>query len=376
MVWDFTEVNPLVDAAGDLTVSLRGIAKTIIGSTLPAVQGIVNQRDAVEAELPVNPIAVSTDPPYYDNIGYSDLSDFFYVWLRHSLARVYPSLLSTMLTPKVQELIASQHRHGNDRDKAKEFFELGFGKCFQRIQRGLIEDVPLTVFYAFRQSESDDDDEEHDLQTSATSSGWETMLEGLVKSGFTICGTWPIRTERGSRMRDFGSNALASSIVLVCRARAVDAPLATRKDFMTALRQELPNALKNLQQGNIAPVDLAQAAIGPGMSVFTRYAKSIESDGSPMTVRTALGIINQVLDEVLAEQEGELDADTRWALAWFDQYGAQEGPFGDAETFCKAKNTAINGLVEAGVVKAKGGKVQLTGRSQLPKGWDRLGTSG
>ncbi|MGA2703829.1 MAG: DUF1156 domain-containing protein [Isosphaeraceae bacterium] len=371
MIWDYCEVNPFAHAAGDPIISLDGISE-VIESLVPCVEGSARQLAASSTiKNDVEPL-LSTDPPYYDNIGYADLSDFFYVWLRRSLKSTYPSLFATALTPKAQELIATPYRHDGSREKAQAFFENGLGQAFIRMKEAQTADFPLTVYYAFKQSETEEDDGDDDApenpQTAST--GWETMLVGLIRSGFSITGTWPVRTERTARSVSLGTNALASSIVLVSRPRSSDASLATRKEFMNALRRELPDALKNLQSGNIAPVDLAQATIGPGMAVFTRYGKVIESDGSPMTVRTALGIINQVLDEVLADQEGEFDADTRWALAWFDQYGAQEGPFGDAETFCKAKNTAINGLVEAGVVKAKGGKVQLTGRSQLPKGWD------
>src|SRR5262245_13228190 len=226
---------------------------------------------------------------------------------------------------------------------------------------------PLAMYCRSADEEGDD---ERLSGTVAASTGWETMLEGLMGGGFSVSGTWPVRSERGARATAMGTNALASSIVLVCRQRPANAPLATRKEFMSALRQELPAALKNLQHGNIAPVDLAQAAIGPGMAVFTRYSKVIETNGQSMNVRTALGIINQVLDEVLAEQEGDFDADTRWALAWFEQFGAAEGPFGVAETLSKAKNTAVGGLVEAGIVKARGGKVQLIRRDDLPDVWD------
>jgi putative DNA methylase len=233
-------------------------------------------------------------------------------------------------------------------------------------------DYPLSVFYAFKQVEEADDGDEQDgddEEKVIASTGWETMLEGLIHSGFSVQGTWPMRTELTGNLKKH-MNALASSVLLVGRPRAASASLATRKEFITALRRELPEALRNLQRGNIAPVDLAQAAIGPGMAVFTRSAKVLESDGSPMTVRTALGLINQSLDEVLAEQEGEFDGDTRWALAWFEQFGMDEGPFGDAETLSKAKNTAVNGLVEAGVIKAHGGKVRLLRREELPADWN------
>jgi len=271
-------------------------------------------------------------------------------------------------------LIASSHRHSGDKEKAKRFFEDGLGQAFRRIHDSCNRDHPIPVFYAFKQSESDEDDDDSDddesTNTTLASTGWETMLEGLIKAGFSITGTWPMRTEGDNRQVGIGANALASSIVLICRPRSTNARLATRKEFINALRQELPEALRNLQQGNIAPVDMAQAAIGPGMAVFTRYAKVVESNGKSMTVRMALGIINQVLDEVLSEQEGDFEPDTRWALAWFEQYGTSEGPYGVAETLSKAKDTAIKGLVEAGVVKASKGKVQLLGRTELPDGWN------
>jgi len=351
MIWDFAEANPLANAAGDIASASEAIAR-VIDCAPAGTAGIAEQLDAT-ATLAIAKACISTDPPYYDNIGYADLSVFFYIWLRRSLRSVYPSLFATLLTPKSQELIASPFRHDGCKDRSQAFFEEGLDKVFVRMRAAQNADFPLTIFYAFKQSETEEEDADEQSNDAATASmSWETLLSGLVRSGFCVTGTWPMRTERGVRSVGLGTNALASSIVLVCRPRQVHATMATRKEYMNALRQELPEALRSLQQRNIAPVDLAQASIGPGMSVFTRYAKVIESDGSPMTVRTALGIINQVLDEVLAEQEGEFDADTRWALAWFEQYGAQEGTFGDAETFCKARNTAINGLVEAGVVKA------------------------
>jgi putative DNA methylase len=371
MVWDFAEVNPLVGAAGDLTVSLAGISKVIESSTTH-LPGAATQLDATAAVNELQAPTICTDPPYYDNIGYADLSDFFYIWLRRSLVGILPSLFATLLTPKAQELIASPYRYEGDKDKAQAFFEEGFGKAFTKMRQLEAIEYPLTVFYAFKQSESDDDDGgESDADSSPTvSTGWETMLTGLMRAGFSIHGTWPMRTERVTRSIGIGTNALASSIVLVCRPRPADAPLATRKQFITALRQELPDALRNLQHGNIAPVDLAQAAIGPGMAVFTRFAKVMETDGSAMTVRTALGLINQALDEVLAEQEGEFDPDTRWALAWFEQHGMDEGQFGVAETLSKAKNTAVNALEEAGIVKARAGKVRLVKRAEMDDDWE------
>lgn len=370
MTWDFPEVNPFAGAAGDFSVAVESMARVV--ERLPACgSGEASQLDATQAVRSSTTALVCTDPPYYDNIGYSDLSDFFYVWLRRSLAPEYPSVFSTLVTPKAKELIANPYRHDGNKASSKAFFENQLGSAFNLLRTNGSPDYPVTIFYAFKQSEAaeESDDEEEAAPIAIASTGWETMLAGLIRAGFAIFGTWPLRTERDQGLKT-GTNVLASSVVLVCRPRPGDAPLATRKELMNALRRELPEALKNLQHGNIAPVDLAQAAIGPGMAVFTRYAKTIETDGSPMTVRTALGIINQVLDEVLAEQEGEFDADTRWAVAWFGEFGMSPGPFGVAETLSKAKNTAVGGLVEAGVVKARGGKVQLVARADLADGWD------
>jgi putative DNA methylase len=292
--------------------------------------------------------------------------------LRRTVGGVWPALFTTVLTPKTEELIATPFRHGGSKADAQRFFEQGLEAVFKRLRLANADGFPVTVYYAFKQSETGEADDDSDVASEPAviaSTGWETMLEGLRRARLSITGTWPVRTELVTSLKkDVG--ALATSIVLVCRPRPDNAPLATRKEFITVLRRELPDALRNLQRGNIAPVDLAQAAIGPGMAVFTRYANVIESHGSPMTVRTALGIINQSLDEVLAEQEGEFDGDTRWALAWFEQFGMDEGPFGDAETLSKAKNTAVNGLVEAGIITARAGKVRLVKRDELPGDWN------
>ncbi len=360
MLWDFAEVNFFATATGSVEAAIECLFDPLryLGEGHRAQ---VSQVDATSGSIYHRQI-ISTDPPYYDNIGYADLSDFFYVWLRRSLREVYPDLLSTMLTPKAEELIASPYRHGGDKKKAAEFFETGLGQAIRRWREQGHPDYPATIFYAFKQAESD--------KSGTASTGWETFLTGVIDAGFTITGTWPLRTEMKTRQIAMGTNALASSVVLACVPRTKDAPLATRREFITALKKELAEALRLLQSGSIAPVDLAQAAIGPGMAIFSRYAKVVESDGSPMTVRTALTLINQVLDEVLAEQEGEFDSDTRWAVAWFEQFGMEEGPFGVAETLSKAKNTSVQGLVEAGVVASQGGKVKLLGREELPDDWD------
>jgi len=370
MTWDFAEANPLSTAGGGFILTLQSLGEVLERLPTALQEGVVTQLDATASVCEARHPLISTDPPYYDNIGYADLSDFFYVWLRRSLGHVYPSLFSTLLTPKSQELIATPYRHEGSKVAAQRFFENGLGKAFGNMRVVQNAECPLTIFYAFKQSESDEgDDNDARSDSIVVSTGWETMLEGIARAGFCVSGTWPMRTELVTSLKNSVS-ALASSIVLVCRPRPANAALATRKEFMNALRSELPDSLKNLQHGNIAPVDMAQAAIGPGMAVFTRCSKVIETDGSAMTVRTALGIINQVLDEVLAEQEGEFDADTRWALAWFEQFGMTEGAYGVAETLSKAKNTAVGGLVEAGIVKARGGKVQLIGRATLPDDWD------
>ena len=279
---------------------------------------------------------VSTDPPYYDNIGYADLSDFFYVWLRRSLKPVFPDLFATLAVPKAEELVATPYRHGS-KEKAEAFFLDGMTQAMHRLAEQAHPAFPVTIYYAFKQSESDGDD-------GTASTGWETFLDAVIRAGFAISGTWPMRTELSNRMRSASdTNALASSIVLVCRPRAADAPTATRREFVTALKAELPVALAHLQRGNIAPVDLAQAAIGPGMAVYTRYAKVLDAEGKPLSVREALALINQTLDEALAEQEGDFDADSRWALAWFEQSGFAEGEYGVAETLSKAKNTSVAG---------------------------------
>ncbi len=369
MTWDFAEANPFSLSSGSVVNIIQFVAKAV-AETQGKIQSDARQADARAETIRIKNSLISTDPPYYDNIGYADLSDFFYVWLRRSVGKMYANLFSTLLVPKAQELVATPYRFGGDKQKAQEFFEEGLAKAFARMREAAHCDYPLTVYYAFKQSETDDEDDKDGNNTIAiASTGWETMLEGLIKADFSITGTWPMRTERSARSVSIGTNALATSIVLVCRPRPESAPSTTRRQFLTTLKRELPEALKTLQQGNIAPVDLAQASIGPGMAVFSRYAKVLEADGTPMRVRTALQLINQTLDEFLTEQEGEFDADTRWALTWFEQHQFEEGKYGDAETLSKAKNTSVTGLVNSGILKAKGGKVQLLRRDELPDNW-------
>ncbi len=361
MVWDYAETNPLCDIGGGFAASNRIIADALAGCPEEGIPGRVRQVDAVTLRTDMMPV-VSTDPPYYDNVGYADLSDFFYVWLRRSLKSVFPDLFSTLAVPKIGELVATPGRHGG-KEQAEQFFLKGMTQAMSRLSEQAHPAFPVTIYYAFKQSESDQ-------EAGTASTGWEIFLDAVIRAGFAISGTWPMRTERASRSRGIGSNALASSIVLVCRPHAANAPTSTRREFLNALKTELPAALLHLQRGNIAPVDLAQAAIGPGMAVYTRYSKVLDAEGKPLSVREALALINQTLDEVLAEQEGDFDADSRWALAWFEQSGFAEGDYGMAETLSKAKNTSVGGMVEARVVASRGGKVRLLKPGELPANWD------
>lgn len=367
MVWDYIETNPFAGAGGDLGGCVSSLCEAL-EALLPQKPGVVGQLDATSLPTDGQRVVFSTDPPYYDNIGYADLSDFFYVWLRRSLGAIYPEIFSTLLVPKKQELVATPYRFGGNKELAREFFEEGFTRSFGRMRMRQDAAYPLTVYYAFKQSESDED--EADGAGTQASTGWETMLQGLLSGGFQITGTWPLRSELQTRNISRGSNALASSIVLACRPRPVSAAITTRKDFLASLKKELPHALRDLQKGNIAPVDLAQAAIGPGMAVFSRYKKVLETDGTPMEVRTALSLINQGLDEVLSEQESEFDPDTRWALAWFEQHQFDEGPYGEAEVLATAKALSISHLAEAGILHSRAGKVRLLRRDELPEDWD------
>jgi putative DNA methylase len=367
MTWDFAEANCFAHAAGDLSAASVSVVRCI--EALPSTsrnESSAIQRDATADGLG-NRGVICTDPPYYDNIGYAVLSDFFYVWLRCSLGQTYPDFFSTMLTPKKQELVATPYRHGG-KDGARKFFEEGFGKAVATMRATQNSDYPLTVFYAFRQSESEERDGDDDASVTA-STGWETMLQGVLKSGLQIDGTWPMRSERMARSVALGTNALASSIVLVCRLRPEPAAITTRKDFLSALRRELPSAVRTLQQGNIAPVDLQQASIGPGMAVFSRYKTVLETDGTAMKVRTALELINQMLGDALSEQESDFDPDTRFALAWFEQFQFSEGKYGQAEVLATAKAISVVGLAEAGIAYVRAGNVRLLKRAELANDW-------
>lgn len=363
MTWDYAELNTLLHGTGSFSGAAEWTAESIEGvaAGYGSTFGVGRQEDATSQLVSAGKI-VSTDPPYYDNIGYADLSDFFYVWLRRSLRPVFPELFATLAVPKVEELVATPYRHGS-KEKAESFFLEGMTQAMHRLSEQAHPAFPLTIYYAFKQSETESAE-------GRASTGWETFLDAVIRAGFALSGTWPMRTELGNRMIGSGTNALASSIVLVCRPRAASAPTATRREFVTALTAELPKALAHLQRGNIAPVDLAQAAIGPGMAVYTRYAQVLDAEGKPLSVREALSLINQTLDEALAKQEGDFDSDSRWALAWFEQHGYAEGEYGVAETLSTAKNTSVQGLADAGILISKRGKVRLLKPDELPADWD------
>jgi putative DNA methylase len=364
MVWDFVETNPFGNSVGDwlgpvLETALRAFDLTV-SDTQPA---IVSQADArtVATQLSGSSL-IATDPPYYANIGYADLSDFFYLWLRLALKPSFPSLFSTVATPKDNELIATPYRHGGNIERANAYFRRGFAEVIGGHAEMADTRFPMLIVYAIKQSEEGDE--------AVHSTGWEVFLDGLIASGVAVVATWPVRTTAVTRMIGLGTNALASAIFVLVRKRDGNATTATRREFVAALRAELPAALLHLQQCNIAPVDLAQAAIGPGMAVYTRYAKVLDAEGEPVPVREALALINQVLDETLVEQEVDFDADSCFALAWFEQHGFEEGQFGVAETLSKAKNTSISGLAVAGLLESKRGRVRLFKPFELPGDWD------
>ncbi|MFN0072840.1 MAG: DUF1156 domain-containing protein [Chloroflexota bacterium] len=359
MVWDYAETNPFAGAGGDIYGTAYSVCE-VLDNFLSNAFAHANQQDARTQSISLDRV-VSADPPYYDNIGYADLSDFFYVWLCRSLRPVFPDLFATLAVPKAEELVATPYRHGS-KEKAERFFLDGMTQAMHRIAEQSHPAFPVTIYYAFKQAESDGAD-------GTTNTGWDTFIGAVIQAGFAVSGTWPMRTELTVALKKT-IGALASSIVLVCRPREASAPTATRREFVTALKAELPQALAHLQRGNIAPVDLAQAAIGPGMAVYTRYARVLNAEGTPLSVREALALINQTLDEALAEQESDFDADSRWALTWFEQQGFTDGEYGVAEQLSKSKNTSVAGMVEAGILESKRGKVRLLGPKDLTANWD------
>jgi len=360
MIWDYAETNVFADAAGDLAISVQGITRALTG--LPSLgKGSVVQADAQTQMISRNKV-VSTDPPYYDNIGYADLSDFFYVWMRRSLRPIYPDLFSTMAVPKAEELVATPYRHGS-KEKAEKFFLEGMTEAMRRLAEQAHTAFPTTIYYAFKQSDTTD--------VGTGNTGWETFLEAVLKAGFSITGTWPMRTERDARSVGIGANALASSIILVCRKRSTNAPTVSRRDFLRELKEELAEAVDVMIGGAegispVAPVDLAQAVIGPGMAIFSKYTSVLEADGKPMTVHSALMLINRML----TEGGDTFDADTQFCLGWFDEQGWSAGDFGKADVLARAKGTSVKGVHEAGVVESGSGKVRLLRPSEYPNDWD------
>lgn len=359
MAWDFAESNPFSNSTGCFDNAVSWIVNCI--KRLPHEgQGHATQFDA-QSMPDLQNVVVSTDPPYYSNVPYADFADFFYSWLRRSLRSIYPKLYSTMLTPKTEELVADPHRDNRGLDGARTFFEEGMLSAFTKMNSYARDDIPVTIYYAFKQSEKETVNEVE----STASTGWETMLSAIIKAGFSIVGTWPMRTELANRTRSNSSNALASSIVLVCRKRPADAPMATRREFVNTLKRELKPALDKLQTSNIAPVDMAQSAIGPGIGVYSRFSKVLEADGSEMTVRAALQIINQELDLYFSDQDSDLDRDSRFCVDLYTQCAFNEIKFGEADVLARAKNTSIDGLSSKGALFASKGVVRLLGRDEL-----------
>ena len=366
MVWDYAEGNPFSKSSGNWLVSLDWIRRVIEAMPMPQNKfGFVSQLDAQEQNLAKHRV-ISTDPPYYDNIAYADLADFFYVWLRRSLKPIFPGLFSTIAVPKAEELVASTHRH-NGKEEAEAFFMDGMTQAINKLAEQAHPAFPVSIYYAFKQSETKKD--------GTSNAGWETFLEAVITAGLSIDGTWPMRTELANRMIGKGANALASSIVLVCRKRKIAAETISRRDFQRELRAEMPEALETMIGGEtgqtpIAPVDLAQAAIGPGMAIFSKYAFVLNQDGSKMSVHDALILINRAITDYLNPDSGNFDADTLFCDDWFSQYGWSEGQFGEADTLARAKGTSVEGVQNAGVVEAGGGKVRLLKWSEYPDDWN------
>ncbi len=360
MIWVYAEGNPFSGSTGNIEGQLGYLVEALERVPASAV-GAVEQRSATD--LPAGPFVISTDPPYYDNVPYADLSDFFYMWHRQVLREYMPDLYGTVVTPKDEELIAEPARH-ESAAAAASFFEAGLRRAFDAALAAQAGEFPMTVYYAFKQSETD----EH----GTASTGWETMLQALIDAGGEVTATWPVRTELGGGLRELGRNALASSVVLAVRRREKSSSSTDRRGFLETLEHELPEALRKLQQGAVAPVDLPQAAIGPGMAVFTRFSSVIEDDGCPMTVRSALARINEVLDQVLNEQEGEFDATTRFALHWYRQHAYGSGKFGDADNLARARNTSVDVMDREGILTSRAGTVQLIRPTDLAWNYDVL----
>ncbi len=363
MIWDFTEVNPFGGSIGDWDNQVKTALRAFQSIDFDAPPSTVMQLDARDiTDVVPAPLVVATDPPYYDNIGYADLSDFFYMWIRFAIRGRFNKALATVSTPKINEIIAARYRHSGSTEAAHEYFQRGMKEVFTKISEKHHASIPMIIIYAYKQKEK--------ISEAGGSTGWESILQALIDAGLAIVGTWPISSNRKTRMIAVETNSLLSSIAMVCRPRDTNAPIATRQNLHRNLRAELPTAIRLLQTSSVAPADLAQASIGPGMAIFSRYAKVLEADDSVMTVKTALQLINQALDEYLSEQEAEYDADTRFAITWLEAHGMETGPYGTAETLATARGVAVAGVVEAGILEARGGNVRLLRRDEMPDDWD------
>ncbi|HUP68920.1 MAG TPA: DUF1156 domain-containing protein [Acidimicrobiales bacterium] len=364
MVWDFPEVNPFGGSVGDWLGQLDSVARGLRTLPLPPAPSRTFQADArVAGSQLASPVLLATDPPYFAQIAYADLSDFFYVWLRRSLSAIHPDLFATVATPKANELIAAPYRHGGSKAEAGKYFVEGFTEAFQSLATASAPGLPMVVVYAHRQEESDGDG-------LATSTAWDAMLSAILAAGLRIVGTWPVHATHSSRQIGLGTNALASYMVLVCRRQEATARSTDRQGLVAALHAELPRAIRKLQEGDISTIDLGPAAIGPGMAVFSRFSKVIEPTGAAMTVGAALNLISQVSAEVLDEFVGDLDNETRWAMGWFKDHGFEPGTYDDAEKLCKTTVTSLEALQRAGIATGAKGKVALVPRAGLPDGWD------
>ncbi|MBN9362842.1 MULTISPECIES: DUF1156 domain-containing protein [unclassified Devosia] len=359
MTWDFAECNFFSESTGNFLGAIEWISKALV-EFQPRNIGSIRQHDAQNVTFPIGSV-ISTDPPYYDNIGYADLSDFFYPWLRRNTRDVFPELMGTIAVPKAEELVATTYRHGS-KEAAEAFFLSGMTQAISGMAQQTSSAMPATIYYAFKQSEVE--------QEGLASTGWATFLQAILSAGYSIVGTWPVRTERSARTVASGTNALANSVVLVCRKREISAQILTRAEFIRALKRELPPAIAELQAANIAPADMPQSAIGPGMGVFSRYKAVLESDDSPMSVKTALQLINRELDEYLGGIQGEFDGDTRFAITWFEQHGMAKGDYGAADNLARARGISVEGVKHAGIVESTAGKVRILSREELDDDWD------
>lgn len=361
MAWDFAEGNPFSNSSGNFHVSLDWIVRVVKLLTCGA-EAKIEQADAQRQDICANKV-ICTDPPYYDNIGYSDLSDFFYAWLRPGLKEIFPDYFGVLAAPKADELVASPYRH-HGKDNAESFFLEGMSTAIRNFAVNGTESFPATIFYAFKQSEID--------TQGVSSTGWATFLQAVIEAGYSVVGTWPIRTEMANRMIASGTNALANSVVLVCRPRQQSSDVITRAEFVRALKRELPAAIAELQLANIAPADMPQSAIGPGIGVFSRYEAVLEADDQPMTVKAALQLVNRELDEYLGGIQGEFDAETRFAISWFEQNGMNSGDYGTANKIAMARGVAVESVKHAGIVASSAGSVRILTRDELEADWDPI----